>query len=343
MQQVWSIQYLRAVAALGVVIYHSFEASRHLNPPGANFEIGAAGVDIFFVVSGFIMASLMLNNETRPGEFLWRRLIRIAPLYWLASLAAVTIDLIRPGLLGELDASLRNTLLTLAFLPHESAGAGPAPVLWQGWTLEYEMFFYVLCGLALLAPRANRLKYLCALLVALVTIGFLSPSEHRIAQIYTGPLLLEFVAGVGLGAAWRESMLPRPIYGVIMVVLGLGVYSAQQLGALPLVGVRALDWGAPALLIVAGALSIERGGWAPRSKSWLILGDASYSLYLTHGFAISGVLWVFSSLPLASRVALCVAASIVVALCSYFLVERPITTALKRFPQRNPRAAATAG
>ena len=122
MEKVWSIQYLRAIAALGVVIFHSLESSEH------RFIVGQAGVDLFFIISGFIMASLMSGPEGKPGIFLGRRLLRIVPLYWIATFAALFVTWIKPNFFRSMDPSVSNTILSLFFVPHESA-TGIAPVL----------------------------------------------------------------------------------------------------------------------------------------------------------------------------------------------------------------------
>lgn len=335
MNLIWSVQYLRAIAALSVVVFHTLESST------LKFSIGAAGVDVFFVISGFIMASLMLGAEAAPAKFLWRRVVRIVPLYWIATLGALAIAWIKPNFFLHFDSSLENVLFSLAFVPHVSATNGVTPVLWQGWTLEYEMFFYALCTIALALPMRNhRLKLLGGVLAALVFLGLAAPSDNPIMAVYTNPLLLEFAAGAALGAAWCGRKLPGPRVGAALLLAGVGCYALQQAGFLALSGARAFDWGVPAAMIVAGALGLELHGRVPHSHIGRLLGDASYSIYLTHGFFVGGFLWYFSDAPLWVRVPVCIAGSIAVALVSYRWVERPITNALKSI--RLPGAASWA-
>jgi exopolysaccharide production protein ExoZ len=193
----------------------------------------------------------------------------------LATAAAIAVGWLKPTFFYHMDASAENTLLSLAFIPHESQ-TGAAPVLWQGWTLEYEMFFYALCTLALLLlPGANRLKTLAALLVLLSAIGLMLAPSQPIARAYTSPLLLEFAAGLGLATAWRARLMPGAAVGVAALIAGLAIYAALQNGALPASGVRVIDWGVPAFLVVAGALCFEAGGRVAHSRFGLLLGDAS--------------------------------------------------------------------
>ncbi len=323
MKRIWSIQYLRGVAALAVVFFHTLESSTH------KFGIGAAGVDIFFIISGFIMASLMLGDEARPDVFAFRRLVRIVPIYWLATTAAVAIAWIAPNFFHYMDASVENTLLSLAFIPHESQ-TGAAPVLWQGWTLEYEMFFYTLCTLALMfLPSSNRLKTLAGLLLLLSAIGLVLAPTHPVARAYTSPLLLEFAAGIGLATAWRAGLMPRAALGATSLIAGFAVFAALQIGVLPASGVRVIDWGIPAFLIVAGALCLEAGGRVAKSRFGLLLGDASYSLYLTHGFVVSAFLWFFADASLWIRAPVCAVGSVAVAIAAYLWFERPLMRSLR--------------
>lgn len=332
MERIWSVQYLRALAALGVVVFHALESSTH------RFPIGAAGVDVFFVISGFIMASLMLGRESEPWTFGWRRLVRIVPLYWAATLAALAIAWIKPNFFYRMDASFENAALSFLFIPHASATGGVSPVLWQGWTLEYEMFFYLLCTLALLLP-SRRLLALGVVLVVLVTVGIVTQPAEPIALAYTNPLLLEFGAGVLLALAWRRRWLNTPWLGAAAIVAGVSAYALQQTGLAPVTGVRVIDWGVPALFIVAGALALEGAGRMPQSRFGLLVGDASYSLYLTHGFVVSGFLWFFSDTPLPLRVLACAVGAVACAIATFLFFEKPVTAFLKRF---GPRGRASA-
>src|SRR6185437_14170487 len=132
-----NIQALRAIAALLVVFVH-------LAVPVAALGVapfGAGGVDLFFVISGFIMVYTTVGRPISGAEFLGRRIVRIVPLYWLLTLAVFGIALIAPTLLQFTTASWGQLLKSLFFIPFAKANGDVQPVLFLGWTLNYEMFF----------------------------------------------------------------------------------------------------------------------------------------------------------------------------------------------------------
>ncbi len=276
---VLSIQYLRGAAALGVVASHAAHGT---------FEIGASGVDVFFVISGFIMWGVTAKRRQTPGQFLKARAIRVAPPYLgLTLLVALGIVLL-PGLFNHAVLTPRHLLLSLLFIPHHDPYGSLFPVLIPGWTLTYEMYFYGLFGLGLASPRRWRGMAICGALLALVGAGALfGPFDFAAATTYTSPLLLEFAAGIVL-ARWRLSTR----LGVPALLAGLVALACWQW----LVGVpspngmlRLLVWGLPAALLVAGALSLETALRAKPLALPLRLGGASYGIYLTHVFVLAAL------------------------------------------------------
>jgi exopolysaccharide production protein ExoZ len=245
---------------------------------------------------------------------------------------------VKPNFFYRMDASLENAVFSLLFVPHASATGGVTPVLWQGWTLEYEMFFYLLCTLALFLP-SRRLIALGAVLAALVILGIGVRPTAPIPLAYTNPLLLEFGAGVVLALAWRRRWLNGFLLGVGALIIGAGAYALQQAGLAPVTGARVIDWGVPALFIVAGALAMEGAGRMPQSRFGLLVGDASYSLYLTHGFVVSGFLWFLPDAPLPLRVLACAVGAVAAAIATFWFFEKPVTTFLKRFGPRGRAGA----
>ena len=183
-RQFQSIQYLRALAALGVVIFHA-------SPAEHPFMVGNAGVDIFFVISGFIMWSITEERPASPAAFLKDRLIRIAPLYWLLTTLLVVGALVVPKLFPNLRIDLPYVAGSFLFVPMRppgSTGADPIwPVLVQGWTLNYEMFFYVLFSLCLFLRPSLRLAAISLTLLCCVMAGPVLRRQQRTRALVHGP------------------------------------------------------------------------------------------------------------------------------------------------------------
>lgn len=324
MERIWSIQYLRAIAALFVVAFHS------LGGRAQDFSIGAGGVDIFFVISGFIMASLMLGAESKPGTFLWRRIIRIIPLYWATTFLVFAVARIKPAFLHNTDTSFDGLARSLAFIPYKTADeATIAPVLPQGWTLDYEMVFYFLCAAALCLQAAHRLKIICAALIGFAGFGTLFPHLDWFLYADSAQLLLEFVGGIVLAAMWRRKVAVSAWIGVAMLVAGWGILAGEHFGYVAMPDIRVIKWGVPAFLIVGGALSLEATRHLPRWRFGALLGDASYAIYLLHGFVSATFDWFWSRSNWVADISFCLLGSIAVGIGAHLLVEKPVTRFLR--------------
>lgn len=249
-----SIQVLRGVAAMAVVAHHAF--------PGTT-SAGAAGVDLFFVVSGFIMATCAGGRS--PLEFLADRAWRIYPL-WLIALAPWLA--INPQ---DLLHVVRSVTLWPVY-----GDQFLNPALGVGWTLSFEFLFYLGFALALATrPMAPLLLFFLCLVLGLET-------NHVLFWFLGSPLTFEFLLGVAITRLQRNERA-----GTIAVVLGLvwfalsppGFYNqAFGVGAL----YRTLAWGVPAALVVYGAWSLERRFSGRAFNFFVLLGSASYSIYLFH-------------------------------------------------------------
>lgn len=343
--EVRSIQYLRGFAAFGVLVYHAAERA------GGSFGLGAAGVDVFFVISGFIMWMVTCRRPPSPQDFLVRRLQRIVPLYWGLTLVVAGVALAAPFVFPNMQVTWPHLLQSLFFVPHYDSAGLVAPLIVPGWTLNYEMFFYALFAAGLLAPARLRPWLVSAALLALVAIRPLGDTTNPIWATYTNPLLLEFGAGVWLGKAWSEDKLPKVRTGWALVVAGLLGFAAAGFSGVDVERARVILWGVPALLLVTGAISIERHGPVPSMRPLQAVGDASYSLYLVHGLAISAVFRALQMAGLEQPIvlfAVSIVAGVIAGLITYHLVEKPMMKlfktgmAAKRDPAPSPDPAAQA-
>ena len=343
------VQALRGVAASMVVVHHASQlwSTVASNNRAPFWENGAAGVDIFFIISGFVMAvSTFSRGSAHPsaGKFLERRITRVVPLYWLITLFYVLrvefhmhrLHEIAHGL--ELDVTPWHLLASLLFIPYRNAIGDVQPLLVVGWTLSFEMFFYALFA-AVLAMRLGLVKTLTVILVGLAAIGVFRQADWPAYTILVNPLLLEFLAGVWIGhLVLRGYQTPAGISGV------LGVLAVPVLFFMPRASgenLRVLQWGGLALLIVHGTVMLER--WlAPALPRWLLLvGDASYSLYLSHMLVFSLLVKLFMRFHVmvpgvtsrwseALAIAVCLPVAIGVAVPLYRWVEAPMLAYLRR-------------
>jgi len=325
MKTILSIQYLRAAAALAVVTYHILQWR------SGGFEEGRAGVDVFFVISGVIMWRITADRPPRPWVFLWGRLTRVAPAYWIATLLLAAIALAWPAFLPKVKPHLGHLLLSLAFIPHFDPMGLPFPLLAPGWTLSYEAGFYLVFAAALALGPGYRAIVVTGALLAIVVAGFVLPDPAYI--LGANPMLLEFAAGVWLGklSATRGDALTKP-WGILLLTGGLAALAVMDLAGWHSELWRPLLWGVPATMIVGGALTLEARGAVAPSKPLLALGAASYSIYLFHPMAVAAVAhalgerrgWLFIPLALAAAVAAGLAARLA--------VEKPATALCRRLP-----------
>jgi len=318
--EVRSIQYLRGVAAFGVLLFHAADRAGYV------FGVGAAGVDVFFVISGFIMWVVTCRKTPGPADFLVRRIQRIVPLYWGLTLLTAGAAIAIPTAFPAMRPTAGHILQSLLFIPHRGESGAIAPLIVPGWTLNYEMFFYLLFAAALLAPARLRPWLLTAALGGLALIRPLGDAQNPLWATYTNPLLLEFGAGVWLGKAWSEGRLPgRPVAWTAMA-LGAAGFIAVSLARLDIEPARLLYWGVPAFLLVSGAVSLERAGPLPHWWPLRTLGDASYSVYLVHGLAISAAFRLLRGVvsgPIPAF-AVSVVAGVAAGLVVYQFAEKPL-------------------
>lgn len=313
------IQYLRGIAAMMVVWQHATAQVAAIDS-----EFGANGVDVFFVISGFVMVATTAGREIRPAAFIGRRLLRIVPLYWMLTTAMVGVALTVPGTFRSLVVEADTFFMSLLFVPHFSATfpGEVRPLLAPGWTLNFEMYFYLVFGLSLMLPESRRTLALVVYFGASALLGWvLGPLGAAVGQTYTSPMLLEFVAGALIARAWLSGWLDVSTFSsVAAVVLGFVALLSADTG-----------WaGVGASLIVIGALNKTLAAWRHDLLHWL--GDASYSIYLTHLFTLAAVRITLDQLvpPGPNLVidwlylGLAMAASAAVGCACYLCVERPL-------------------
>lgn len=333
-----SIQVLRALAALSVVVHHAAHDGRGLEGASA-FGLGSlfpwmAGVDIFFVISGFIMVHASRRLFGAPGG--WRvfarhRLARIVPLYWLATTAFLAVALMRPSAINSEAGGAAAILASYLFIPFPRPDGLVQPLFSLGWTLNFEMFFYLVFAAVLILPRGLAVAAAAMGLGALVFAGQLIDLPLPLA-FWARPIVLEFVGGMALALLHARGLRLSAVAAGCAALAGFTLLAAEPvLNGVP----ELLGHGLPALLIVGAAACGPAPGDGPAVRLWSRLGDASYALYLTHPFAIRALSMAFASVGLGGEGGawLLVASSLVlstgIALAVHRAIERPLTRLLR--------------
>lgn len=329
-ETVVAIQYLRAVAASLIVFQHAMGVPAFVHY-AAHF--GTVGVDLFFVISGYIMWTTTERRQRGPLAFWLARIVRIVPLYWMFTAAYVAAALITPESFFSLKLDPAHIVKSFLFVPAEHPNLGlVAPVYTLGWTLNYEMFFYLLFGLCLFVPaRALRFTLLAAIFLGLIAFGLLFRPQGPIARTYVDPIMLEFLSGVVLAIASPYLMRRgAPLGFALLVFSTLWVAIVYANGyALP----RIVSHAIPAVLAITGALMLEPAARARPSRLGLLLGDASYSIYLAHPFAqrvwLLGVIRTIGlpAIPPTLYILTAFLAGIAGGVVSYLLIERHLLRA----------------
>ncbi|WP_407165416.1 acyltransferase family protein [Bradyrhizobium sp. ORS 111] len=332
-KQLLTIQYLRGVASVMVVLHHIRNPWPNLYNPLERFAMGEAGVDIFFIISGVVM--YVSSRIETPAVFAGLRLIRVAPLYWILTLCAASLLLMSGGAKPGF-ALVNDVMLSAMFFPHHSSIFQGTiwPVLNPGWTLYFEMFFYLIFTIGLFFRKPLLISL--GLISLLVALGLVVSTDESIFHsythpllMYTHPLMLEFAAGIVLGWLFLNEKIPN-----VWLLLPVGFVTLFAVHALQLPHLYLLN-GLCAALIMLGAVAAERS-FKIRDIGWLrLLGDASYSIYLTHALTLFVFRRLFLRLPVegvlqfASFAILAATASLAVGFVVYFKVERPMTRWLR--------------
>jgi exopolysaccharide production protein ExoZ len=340
-RQIDGLQILRAVAVILVAWLH---AGLNLAITLPNF--GIFGIDIFFVISGFIMSSILLHNKNGPSageawEFFKRRLIRIYPIYWLFAIVQ-TIRLYHNGILFQHNFVPSYFLL-------------PLPWSWRiydlSWTMMFEMFFYSILAALLLISVKRAVPVAIALFCLTVAIGAFTGIARPLPIIVSNPILLEFVAGACVALAFYRFRVRRR-FGIAMLAAGVvfslylraypppGASSFQMILTGQAIFLRVFTWGIAATMLVGGMVF-----WSPTIKSRLgiiavVLGNSSYSAYLASTvvleFSLRLLLKLFPSAAPQSALrtliyqTFMVVAVLAVGWLSYQFVEWPLVRSLQR-------------
>jgi len=360
-----AIQQLRGVAVLSVMLLHAINVvdfrvihgvqidAGYLRTLLSINEFGAFGVDLFFVISGFIMAMLLETGRiTNSAQFIYRRFVRIVPMFWIscAFYAFITILFGRRIEIGQVISGI--TIIPSSLYHYD------LPVLVVGWSLAFELSFYALVALVL--PFRARLELLAILIMGLVSWALVMRPPPGLFAVAANPIQLEFLWGIGVYALTRKLRLraTAPLLGLALLGTGLGLLMLQIVTGPPfgvdasfiLAGItssrRALVWGVPSAMLVAGAVLWTTNGSKTETTFGRFLrltGDASYSLYLSHLAVclITEELMPEGAMSGDAIIAIILTVSWIFGKAVYVYVEQPMLNVLHRFLIINPVVGST--
>ena len=343
------LQFLRAAAALLVLLGHTIGVANRLGGHERLQWPTGIGVDLFFAISGFIMvyaSDRLFTRQSAGREFLIRRASRVVPLYWASTTAILCLMVLGSRGWSGLPA-FSYIASSYLFVPSDAFGSvdGIAfPLLSLGWTLNYEMLFYAIFSVFLFLPRTRAIVCVAMVMLTVVLLGQLTVPASIILSTWSQPIILEFVLGMFIGEGFlRGVRLPRTVsvvmlgMAIIWIVLDpTGIVALRQT---PNDFTRLFGWGVPAVMVLASFLLAPWRMPPMIEKPSLLLGDASYSLYLTHPFVLIILERAWPQLVgrkyLAVLVPVGVVLAIVLAVIVHRIAERPFDVAIKRLRSRS--------
>ncbi|MBP0630565.1 acyltransferase [Cupriavidus sp. AcVe19-1a] len=278
----YSVQFLRAVAAVLVVVCHAVTKQGQISGTGAVWEIGGSGVDLFFIISGFIMCHVTANRKVTVRGFLVARVLRIIPLYWALTLVALMVYIVSPSLVNS-SGGTTTVLHSFTLIP-----TGAKFLIQNGWTLTYEFWFYVIFAATLCFALRWRLAIVSGIMVALAVGGSVLQPANPTVKFLTAPIVLEFVMGIGAYLFVRYGSRSRELSALLVFIGVVSLFSYALSGE---VHDRVYSYGVPMAFVFAGLVSAEdtvrRVSDTMLGRVAGTIGDASYSLYLSHPFALA--------------------------------------------------------
>jgi peptidoglycan/LPS O-acetylase OafA/YrhL len=335
-----SVQAGRAIAALLVIFYHAslyiFALDKYwgFDPAYHFFDFSHAGVEFFFVLSGFIIFYIHHKDLGKPSQFFSyasKRFMRIYPIYWLVLAGIVSVYFLVPSFGYPYHRQL-DTIISSVLLVHVNGSENTE--LAVAWTLYHEILFYAFFALLIFNKRFGIIM-MSAWMGASAATLVMKPDYYPIAFLFS-PLQLLF--GMGILACWITNNLPVPA-PKLLVLLGFAIFMAAGIEEDYLVLLeempRDLVYGAGSTLILIGIVTLERRGQLKAPAPVLLMGNASYIIYLIHFTLLSFLAKIFirlgtrEALPAMASYALIVAMAVCLGIAAHLWIERPLLRFLK--------------
>jgi len=337
MVELKSLQILRAVAAISVVYFH-IGSGPYAPIPTPIATFGSFGVDIFFVISGFVMAMVIANGHS-ARSFAISRLTRIVPLYWILTTCLLLLAAAKPELLSSTTANLLNYLKSLCFIPYFKENGSLTPMLAVGWTLNYEMFFYLCVWISLLVVRRFYIQTTISLIILCFVFGSIATQNAVVSSFFGNTQIFEFLFGLllykvyGLGQSSNHSPF-------IPMVIAIAAYIFMAYAEMSRFSdLKIVIYGIPSVALVYSLLHLENvltDGNQKIVSTLTTIGDASYATYLSQFFVVEGVRrilhlkWNFIDPYSILGAAFIIMAALSVGHLLYKYIDKPISSFLKR-------------
>jgi peptidoglycan/LPS O-acetylase OafA/YrhL len=271
-----------------VLLMHStFYASERLDRSFRIWGKGASGVDLFFVLSGFVMiysSQGLFKDRSGWKIFAERRIVRIVPIYWIATSVKVLALLLTTGYVLHAQFKIVNVVGSYLFLPTFNSDGSVTPVMGVGWTLNFEMFFYFTFAVALLF-RWNVYKFVGGVLAVAALGAFFREPNWPPVSFYLDTRVLEFFYGMIIAKLCLGNRhLPKYVAIALLVLGFVGLLGPWP----PFIQFHGLPYGIGVAVIVYAMASLE--DVLPRIPRFVLFGaDASYVIYLFHPFIAPAV------------------------------------------------------
>lgn len=314
-----SIQYLRFFACISVVLFHITTKTY----PENNFYLGATGVDIFFIISGFIMAYISNKREFNGVLFIKNRILRIYPIYIITLIPFICIFLYSPEIVNT-NSGTPSILKSITLYPLITGSY----LNLVSWTLSFEFYFYIIFAMSL------NIKRFSIEITSFLIILFCILGEFFDVDFIKSTLVIEFIFGMFIYKFLYINKKDIPlIFYILFITLGISLLAllGQKVHGGPDY-YRILFWGIPSLMIFIGFLFSSN---QIKDIKWLVfLGDASYSIYLTHILSINIIFKIlkrYNDIPNMNIFinVIAVIFSIIIGSLTYSLIEKPVTRFLK--------------
>lgn len=345
-EKLYELQTLRFLAAFLVLFSHiedrfeNWEQKYHLTIPRLGLD-GQLGVDIFFVISGFVMGLVTLDRFGKRGaarKFAADRVSKIMPLYWILTFVQCAVFLAGSHLGGNFDMARLNTeelLKSLFFIPYFNVDGKHRPVLGQGWTLNYEMAFYIVVAASLFLRKAWAIAAITGSFLLVWFIGNILHPQSDILRIWSVPIIFEFLLGFYIAFArnqWLAAGRALPRIPAVNLLI-----AAILVGHILLFGRDAPLWMNAMVGLLTVSLCVLTQSSPPKDiiqRGMVRLGDSSYSLYLSHNLAllVVGVLWrgIFGAEALWAYIPIMIVTALAVGHLCYLLIEQPGTKWMRK-------------